>query len=92
MYQTFGGANIDTLSYQINTDLVSLLNNACHYMLYINPSKSSVILFCNKAFRNTVKNNLIIEINNTVVPLMDSSKGLGICTVICDLRNIFPMN
>lgn len=37
-----------------------------------------MIIFGNKASRNIVKKNLIIKINKTVIPIVDSCKSLGL--------------
>jgi len=63
---------------QLESDIENLVTIAKIHNLNINPTKSSIILFGNKLLRNSIKDSVIISVNNTTIPVVDSVKNLGV--------------
>jgi len=63
---------------QLESDVENLVVSAEMHNLNINPSKSSIIIFGNRVARNSVKDNVIISVNDAVIPVVDAVKSLGV--------------
>lgn len=70
--------NLEQATAKINYDIVKLCEYSEKHNLQINPSKSSVIIFCGDSARNNIKDQLKVSINNTILPFSETIKILGV--------------
>lgn len=75
---SFSPSEVATASVLINRDLHSLYQVSYRHLLTINSSKSFVIIFGNKNFRDTAKNSLHLIVNDVPTPFSDSARELGL--------------
>lgn len=74
----FNSSDIDNTEEHINADLESINRYSFEHNLQINPSKSSVILFCSENKRELIKARLNIKINNELLNYSHEIRILGI--------------
>jgi len=77
LYFSFSESQLQESVNKINHDLSNLVQFSTRHNLQINPNKSSVVFFGNRKSRDRVKNDLMIIINDTVLPISPSAKKLG---------------
>jgi len=63
---------------QLVSDVNNLVRVSGMHNLNINPTKSSIILFGNRTARMLIKNSVIISVDNTVIPIVECVKNLGV--------------
>ena len=85
LYQSFSASDIHTASLQINEDLDNFLKVAKDHCLVINPSKSNFIIFGPKMQRNSIVDNINIQIEGNILEKKDKVKSLGVI-IDADLR------
>lgn len=78
LYYSFKSSDIQQASVNINTDLTNIREAAEKHALNLNPLKSSLIVFGRKKALEGISNNLIIKIDNNVLPIVQEAKNLGI--------------
>ena len=67
-----------TANNQINDDLNALLNVSNDHLLHLNPSKSTVLLFCSENLRNNLLNSINLKICSDIILFKESTKNLGL--------------
>lgn len=85
LYKSFKLRDINTANQLINDDLNTLVKFSKDHNLCINPSKSAVMIFGNKQLRQVHSPNIKIQIEGTIVEIINETKNLGL-TIDTDLR------
>lgn len=85
IYQSFSATDRDAACLRINDDLDNFLKVAKDHCLVINPSKSNFIVFGPKIHRNSIIDNINIQIENNTLERKDKVKSLGVI-IDTDLR------
>jgi len=78
IYLSFNEDNVEESVQHINSDIQSLMCLSHRHSLSINPNKCSILLFGNRQIRERVKHKVVIQINNSNLPITESAKNLGI--------------
>jgi len=78
IFHSFSDSDLCNAVSNINDDLSSLYSFSEKHSLYINPDKSSSMLFGSVRTRRVVSDQIHLKINNCVVPQKDCIKILGL--------------
>lgn len=78
LYYSFSHHDIDLATAHINHDLDRLFDISVAHNLYLNPSKSKVILFGNPLRVEEAKREISLSINNISIPIVSEAKNLGL--------------
>lgn len=78
LYFSFPVSEVDAASLHINEDLSKFIDLAKSHCLLINHKKSNIMVFGSKKQRNSITNNLIIQIDNNTLEKVDKAKNLGV--------------
>lgn len=78
VYFSFKREDVDSGCKAINADLQSLQSLSLQHSLYLNPKKCCIMIFGRKNDVDKVKNLVNIKIEDSVLPVKDSVKNLGV--------------
>lgn len=78
LYHSFPPNETDNACAHINEDLKHFVDLSKDHCLVINPNKSKVIIFGHKKYRNEVKRNIQISVENEIIESVNETKNLGV--------------
>ena len=85
LYYSFDSECVDVANELINKDVTELITASLNHNLFINPSKSKVMLFGRAGQRNICLRDLNIKVNDITMVCVNEAKNLGL-TIDSDLR------
>jgi len=78
IYHSFSENNFENSIQELNDDISSMVGISEEHGLLINPQKSSVILFGNRAVRDSIKGRIKIRVKDDNLSFVDCIKDLGV--------------
>ena len=78
LYYSFPPSDVAIANDRINEDVNTFVVEAKNHCLIINPVKSSIIVFGPRKYREKVKNEINITVDNSPIVKLDEAKSLGI--------------
>ena len=78
VYLSFKKENVVDGCEAINSDLQSLQSISLKHSLYLNPKKCCIMIFGTKNHVDSIKNLISIKIDDSVLPIRDNVKNLGV--------------